>query len=62
MPYNIIKSEIKKTVIKQVKKVEKKVYTESDIPEDKLLGKNGKKLVGGALKMRVRKILEDMNK
>lgn len=62
MPYNIIKSESKKAVKKQVKKVEKKVYTESDIPEDKLLGKNGKKLVGGALKMRVRKILEDMNK
>lgn len=54
MPYKIIKREPKKE--------EKKVYTIEDIPEEKLIGKNGKKLVGGALKMRVRKILDEMNK
>lgn len=50
MPYRIIKREVKK------------VYTIEDIPEEKLIGKNGKKLVGGALKMRVKKILNEMNK
>lgn len=50
MPYKIIKREVKK------------VYTIEDIPEEKLIGKNGKKLVGGALKMRVKKILDEMNK
>lgn len=40
---------------------EKKVYTIDDIPEEKLIGKNGKKLVGGALQARVRKILSEMN-
>ena len=50
MPYKIIKREVKK------------VYTIEDIPEEKLIGKNGKKLVGGALKMRVKKILNEMNK
>ena len=54
MPYKIIKREPKKE--------EKKVYTIEDIPEEKLIGKNGKKLVGGALKMRVKKILDEMNK
>ena len=54
MPYKIIKREPKKE--------EKKVYTIDDIPEEKLIGKNGKKLVGGALKMRVKKILDEMNK
>lgn len=53
MPYKIIK---------KPKKAKKKVYTIEDIPEEKLLGKNGKKLVGGALQMRIRKILEEMNK
>ena len=52
--YNVIKREPKKE--------EKKVYTIEDIPEEKLIGKNGKKLVGGALKMRVKKILDEMNK
>lgn len=52
--YNIIK--------KEPKKEEKKIYTIEDIPEEKLIGKNGKKLVGGALKMRVKKILDEMNK
>ena len=52
--YNVIKREPKKE--------EKKVYTIDDIPEEKLIGKNGKKLVGGALKMRVKKILDEMNK
>ncbi|MCI6691016.1 MAG: RepB family plasmid replication initiator protein [Clostridium sp.] len=50
MPYKIIKREVKK------------VYTIEDIPEEKLIGKNGKKLVGGALKMRAKKILDEMNK
>lgn len=45
-----------------IKREEKKIYTADDIPQEKLLGKNGKKLVGGALQMRVRKILEEMNK
>ena len=52
--YNIIK--------KDPKKEEKKIYTIEDIPEEKLIGKNGKKLVGGALKMRAKKILDEMNK
>ena len=42
-------------------KEEKKVYTADDIPEEKLIGKNGKKLVGGALQMRIKKILKEMN-
>lgn len=42
-------------------KEEKKVYTADDIPAEKLLGKNGKKLVGGALQMRIKKILKEMN-
>lgn len=40
---------------------EKKVYTIEDIPEEQLLSKNGKKLVGSALQMRVDKILKEMN-
>lgn len=44
------------------KSEEKKIYTIEDIPEEKLIGKNGKKLVGGALKMRAKKILDEMNK
>lgn len=52
--YNVIK--------RKPKKEEKKVYTIEDIPEEKLLSKNGKKLVGGALKARIRKILEEINK
>lgn len=51
--YNIIKREPKKE--------EKKIYTIEDIPEEKLIGKNGKKLVGGALQMRIKKILKEMN-
>lgn len=43
----------------QIKK--KKIYTIEDIPEEKLLSKNRKKLVGSALKMRVEKILKEMN-
>jgi len=39
-----------------------KVYTIEDIPEEKLLSKSGKKLVGSALQMRVKKILKEMNK
>jgi len=37
---------------------ERKILTEKDIPEENLFGKNGKKLVGAALQMRIRKILE----
>ena len=47
--------------LKSTKKEEKKVYTIEDIPEEKLIGKNGKKLVGGALQMRIKKILKEMN-
>lgn len=42
--------------------IEKKIYTAADIPEEKLLSKSGKKLVGAALKMKIEKILEEMNK
>lgn len=41
---------------------EKKVYTVNDIPEEQLLSKSGKKLVGSALQMRVDKILKEWNK
>lgn len=41
---------------------EKKVYTIEDIPEEQLLSKSGKKLVGSALQMRVDKILKEWNK
>ncbi len=44
----------------QIKK--KKIYTIEDIPAEKLLSKNGKKLVGSALNMRVEKVLKEMNK
>lgn len=44
------------------KKEVKKVYTVDDIPAEKLLSKNGKKLVGAALQMKINKILEEMNK
>lgn len=43
------------------KKEVKKVYTVDDIPAEKLLSKNGKKLVGAALQMKINKILEEMN-
>lgn len=42
--------------------IEKKIYTVEDIPEEKLLSKSGKKLVGAALQMKISKILEEMNK
>ena len=77
MPYKIIKREPKKEeknlsplekiftkdskvdiVIKKGKKV---IFDTSKIPEEMLLGKNGKKLVGGALQMRIKKILKEMN-
>lgn len=54
MPYKIKK--------RKAKKEEKKVYTIEDIPEEQLLGKNGKKLTGMALNMRVKKILGELNK
>lgn len=41
---------------------QKKKYTIDDIPEEKLLSKSGKKLVGAALQMKINKILEEMNK
>lgn len=44
----------------QIKK--KKIYTIEDIPAEKLLSKNGKKLVGSALNMKVEKVLKEMNK
>lgn len=44
-----------------IKKEEKKMYTIDDIPAEKLIGKNGKKLIGGALQARVKKILKEMN-
>ena len=42
--------------------IEKKIYTVEDIPEEKLLSKSGKKLVGAALQMKISKILEEINK
>ena len=71
MPYDIIKKEDKKlkdeeNIVEDLfntatEKEQKKVYTADDIPEEKLLSKSGKKLVGGALKIRIQKILEEMN-
>lgn len=59
----IIFSAMNKNKYKIVEKIEaKKVYTVDDIPEEKLLSKNGKKLVGAALQMKINKILEEMNK
>jgi plasmid replication initiation protein len=52
----------KNIVGKQYQIKKKKIYTIEDIPEEKLLSKNKKKLVGSALKMRVEKILQEMNK
>lgn len=42
--------------------IEKKIYTVDDIDPNLLLSKNGKKLFGGALKTRINKILDEMNK
>ena len=42
-------------------KKNKKIFKISDIPLEKLLGKNGKKLSGGALKSRIDKVLKEMN-
>ena len=39
----------------------KKIYTIDDIDENLLLGKNGKKLVGVALNMKVKKLLREMS-
>ena len=52
----------KNIVGKQYQIKQKKIYTAEDILEEKLLSKSGKKLVGSALKMRVDKILKEMNK
>lgn len=49
--YNIV--ELEEKSIQDIK-----VFTEKDIPEHELLGKNGKKLVGAALQMRINKILK----
>lgn len=51
----------KNIVGKQYQIKQKKIYTIEDIPEEKLLSKNRKKLVGSALKMRIEKILKEMN-
>ena len=51
--------DITKNNCKKTKK--KKVFTVDDIPQEKLLSKTGKKLVGGALQARIRKILKEMN-
>ncbi len=40
---------------------DKKVYTVDDIPKDKLLSKNGKELKGIARKMRINKLLKEIN-
>lgn len=59
----LVFSAMNKNKYKIVKKIEeKKVYTVDDIPAEKLLSKNGKKLVGVALQMKINKILEEMNK
>lgn len=59
----MIFSAMNKNKYKIVEKKEvKKVYTVDDIPAEKLLSKNGKKLVGAALQMKINKILEEMNK
>lgn len=50
--------ESKYNVLEEKNIQDTKFFTEKDIPEEKLLGKNGRKLVGAALQMRIRKILE----
>ena len=76
--YNIIKREPKKEEKKVsslekiipegyeanivIKKGRKIIFDSSKIPEEMLLGKNGKKLTGGALKMRKQKIVNEMTK
>lgn len=50
--------ESKYNVLEEKNIQDTKIFTEKDIPEEKLLGKNGRKLVGAALQMRIRKILE----
>ena len=76
--YNVIKKEPKKEEKKVsslekiipedyeanivIKKGRKIIFDSSKIPEEMLLGKNGKKLTGGALNARIKKILAEMNK
>ena len=76
--YNIIKREPKKEEKKVsslekiipedyeanivIKKGRKVIFDSSKIPAEKLLGKNGKKLTGGALNARIKKILAEMSK
>lgn len=43
------------------KYVQTKIYTAEDIPEEKLLSKNGKRLVGTARINKIKKILKEMN-
>jgi len=43
------------------KHLDKKIFTEQDIPEERFLNKNGKKLVGSALNMRIRSELKKLN-
>lgn len=75
VPYNIIKKEDKemadeKNIVEDLfntatlvtEKEQKKIYTAADIPEEMLLSKTGKKLTGGALAGRIKKILNEMNK
>lgn len=50
--------ESKYNVLEEKNIQDTKIFTVKDIPEEKLLGKNGRKLVGAALQMRIRKILE----
>lgn len=57
---NIIDSNLVVNFVVKDKK-NKKIFKISDIPLEKLLGKNGKKLSGGALKSRIDKVLKEMN-
>lgn len=40
-------------------KPQEKIYLVSELPQEKLLSKSGKKLVGGALNARLEKIAKD---
>ncbi len=56
IPFN---NEIKS--IKNITKNDKKIYTEKDIPVEKLLSKNGRELKGIARQMRINKLLKEYN-
>lgn len=55
------KSKYEVMEFKQKEYIQTKIYTVEDIPEEKLLSKNGKRLAGMAKINKIKKILEEMN-